>query len=191
LIDHLLRWDEKTSAEFRKKAGTTPACFRINAFLAHSGDSWFWCIALFIFWLFAGGDTQRTLAFWGLSIAGTAVLIFFLKRKIQRKRPEGEWGELYRRTDPHSFPSGHAVRAGLIVMLALDTFQPQFALVFIVWALLMIHARVATGVHYLLDIYFGLIFGLLIGTALILLKPAIYANLPILFDRSLWWALLK
>ncbi|MBK7450150.1 MAG: phosphatase PAP2 family protein [Anaerolineales bacterium] len=30
---------------------------------------------------------------------------------FKRKRPEGEWGGIYRNTDPHSFPSGHAARA--------------------------------------------------------------------------------
>ena len=66
--------------------------FRIAAVLAHSGDSWFWCGALFCLWLFSSGERERTLADWGGSIAFTALLVFFLKRIIARTRPEGEWG---------------------------------------------------------------------------------------------------
>ena len=130
--------------------------FRIAAILAHSGDSWLWCGVLFVIWLFSGGERERTTAYWGGSIALTALFIFVLKRLIARSRPEGDWGTVYRRSDPYSFPSGHAVRAGLIVMLAFDTFQdPLLLCAFCVWALLMIWARVATGVHYLMDICAG------------------------------------
>ena len=63
--------------------------FRIAAFFSHTGDSWFWCSGLFIIWLFAHGTLQKTVAFWGIAIAVTAVFIFLLKRMIHRKRPEG------------------------------------------------------------------------------------------------------
>ncbi len=60
--------------------------FKIAAFCAHSGDSWFWCAVLFSFWLFAEDKTRQVLAFWGLSIAITAVMIFFVKRFFGEKR---------------------------------------------------------------------------------------------------------
>ncbi len=162
--------------------------FRIAALLAHSGDSWLWCGILFIIWLFAGGERERTIAYWGGSIALTALFVFILKRLIARTRPEGDWGNVYRRTDPYSFPSGHAVRAGLIVMLAFDTFQePLLLCAFCVWALLMIWARVATGVHYLLDICAGFLFGLLIGRIWIILQPRIFETFAFLFDKSAWF----
>jgi len=165
--------------------------FRIAAFFSHTGDSWFWCGGLFIIWLFAHGSSQKTAAFWGISIAVTAVLIFILKRIIHRKRPEGNWGDIYRRTDPHSFPSGHAVRAGLIIVLAMNTFQFPLMIIFILWAILMVLSRVINGVHFLLDVTAGILIGLLIGICWIALMPYLFEMFFIVFDRSLWPDILK
>jgi len=185
-MKYLLKLDEKYSAKFQKKF-STPVLFRIAAFFSHTGDSWLWCGILFLLWIFSNGEQQKVLAFWGLSIAFTAFFIFFLKKVIHRSRPEGDWGMVYRKRDPHSFPSGHAVRAGLILMLAWKTFGMPYFLVFLIWAVFMIHSRVITGVHYLLDIYLGVIFGLLIGCILISSQDWIYQSFPLLFDRSGWF----
>ena len=187
LLQKLNAADERISNSLRI-TDQNSLIFRIAAALAHSGDSWLWCGVLFIIWLFAGGERERTVAYWGGSIALTALFIFVLKRLIARTRPEGDWGTVYRRTDPYSFPSGHAVRAGLIVMLAFDTFQePLLLCAFCVWAILMIWARVATGVHYLLDICAGFLFGLLIGRIWIILQPRICETFAFLFDKSAWF----
>ena len=179
--------DERISGRLRIH-DTGSAKFRIAAVLAHSGDSWFWCVALFCFWLFSSGEREKTLAYWGGSIALTALLVFFLKRLIARTRPEGNWGGIYRKTDPYSFPSGHAVRAGLILSLAFDTFnEPLILMLFCCWAVLMILSRVATGVHYFFDILGGFLFGILLGWVWILAKPWIFSVFPILFDKSRWF----
>ena len=47
-----------------------------------------------------------------------AVMVLLIKFRIRRQRPVGEWGRIYRNTDPHSFPSGHAARAFLIATIA-------------------------------------------------------------------------
>lgn len=90
----------------------------IAIILAHSGDSWFWGVALLLLWLFANSFWKQ----WAIAVVGSigvlAILVFLLKRIIRRPRPEGLWGMIYRRTDPHSFPSGHAARVFLIAVLA-------------------------------------------------------------------------
>ena len=180
--------DERISASLRIVPQEGPL-FRAAAFIAHSGDSWFWCGPLFILWLFASGGWERTLSYWGGSIALTACFVFVLKRLIARTRPEGEWGNVYRRTDPYSFPSGHSVRAGVILVLAFHTFrQPLLLCVFCVWAVLMILSRVAPGVHYLLDVLAGFALGLLIGWGWVALQPWIFTNFAILFDKSAWFS---
>ena len=185
LMQRIVQWDENSSKEFRMNF-SSPVQFRVAALLSHSGDSWLWCGVLFLFWLFAEGSVQKNLAFWGISIALTALFIFILKRVIHRKRPEGDWGSIYRKTDPHSFPSGHAVRAGLIVVLAGKTFGFPIIILFLIWAFLMMYSRVITGVHYLLDIYFGFILGILIGILWVVLQPWIWDTFPVLLNRDLW-----
>ena len=145
--------------------------------------------SIFIVWLFSTGTLQKTTAFWGISITVTAIFIFLLKQiNLARRRPEarGVWGGVYRRRDPHSFPSGHAVRAGLIIGLASNTFNPQVTVLFILWAVLMVISRVLTGVHYLFDIIAGVFLGLIIGFCWIQYQPFIYDSLYFLFDRSIW-----
>ncbi len=187
ILQRLNDFDERISASLRITPQEGPL-FRVAAFIAHTGDSWFWCGPLFLFWLFAKGEQERTLAYWGGSIALTACFVFVLKRLIARARPEGEWGNVYRRTDPYSFPSGHAVRAGVILMLAFHTFdQPLLLAGFCLWAVLMILSRVATGVHYLLDVLAGFLLGLLIGRLWVALQPWFYNTFPILFNKSSWF----
>lgn len=186
LLNKLTAADEKISNDLRIRDQNSLK-FRVAAILAHSGDSWLWCGILFVIWLFASGERERTIAYWGGSIALTALFIFVLKRLIARTRPEGDWGYVYRRTDPYSFPSGHAVRAGLILSLAFHTFSdPLLLSLFCIWAMLMIWARVATGVHYLLDVCGGFLLGLLIGWIWIILQPWFFGTFPVLFDKSSW-----
>lgn len=159
----------------------------IFGLLSHSGDSWYWCAVLFVIWIISERETQKVAAFWGLAIAGAAVLVYLIKKVFKRERPAGEWGGIYRKQDPHSFPSGHAVRAGLIICLAWQTFGTPWAYVFILWGLMMMLSRVVMGVHYFSDIVAGILLGLAIGMTLHLIQPFIYQVFPWLFDRSLWF----
>lgn len=138
------------------------------AFVAHSGDSWFWLLGLSLIWVF-GGATWRTWA-WHLILPTfcLAFVVLGIKFLVRRPRPEGEWGSVYRSTDPHSFPSGHAARAILLAVLIIGFGPPWLAVLMAIWAPLVALARVAMGVHYLSDVVVGALIGVLAGvTALI------------------------
>ena len=131
--------------------------------LAHSGDSWFCLAGLAMLWYF-GNDFWKTRALaFSAALIETAVVVVLLKFTIRRKRPEGEWGGIYRNTDPHSFPSGHAARTALFAVLGLILGPTWFGLVLLFWAPLVALARVAMGVHYLSDVLVGLAIGLVMG----------------------------
>ncbi len=136
----------------------------LAVFFAHSGDSWFWLAGLGLLWLFGNAYWRERALILAGSILITAVLVLVIKFSVRRRRPEGEWGALYRRTDPHSFPSGHAARAVLLAVLAISLGPPWFGLLLALWAPLVILARVAMGVHYLSDVVAGAVLGGLIGT---------------------------
>ncbi|HET7010742.1 MAG TPA: phosphatase PAP2 family protein [Anaerolineales bacterium] len=138
---------------------------RLAAVLAHSGDSWFWGLGLLIV-IARGSPDARTIALRTLiSIAVLAAAVMSIKLLIRRRRPEGTWGSIYRLTDPHSFPSGHAARAVLLAVLAVGWGPAWLALVLILWAPLVALARVAMGLHYVSDIVGGGLLGLLAGVA--------------------------
>jgi undecaprenyl-diphosphatase len=167
-IKALLQADDRWSSRLR--IAEKPGLLRhLAAFVAHSGDSWFWGIGLGIVWLFGDKETKS----WSLhliaAIVVTAIVVMSIKLIVRRQRPSGEWGAIYRNTDPHSFPSGHAARAILLAMLVWGMGPIWFAITLTFWGPLVALARVAMGVHYLSDVLVGGFLGLIIGSLWLIL----------------------
>ena len=168
-LQPILEADARWSQSLR--VAERPGPLRVAAgIMAHSGDSWFWGIGLALSW-WLGEPLQKQWAVRLLAaIAVTAILVMALKLGVRRKRPEGKWGSIYRVTDPHSFPSGHAARAVLLAVLITAWGPAWLAPAIILWAPLVSLARVAMGVHYLSDVLVGSALGLVVaGIALALL----------------------
>ena len=160
-------WEEFDSRwSARLRVAEKPGILRTMAMVfAHSGDSWFWLIGLGMLWAFGNPAYQDLTVRFIVAILVLAVLVMTTKFTIRRSRPEGDWGAVYRKTDPHSFPSGHAARAALIAMLALFCCPLPVGLALTLWALLVSLARIAMGVHYPSDILAGALLGLIFGVA--------------------------
>ena len=103
LFKTILEWDRNISTRLRvaEKPGWLR---RIAIFFAHSGDSWFWGAALILIWLLGSPFWKDWAVVVFLSISLLVVIVLAVKFSIRRKRPDGEWGGIYRNTDPHSFP---------------------------------------------------------------------------------------
>lgn len=142
---------------------------RLLAFLAHSGDSWFMIPVMGLIWFFGDEIWKWRMLVMVLAMCVTAVLAVGFKFLIRRRRPEGEWGLIYRSTDPHSFPSGHAARLAMLAILSLLTGPAGLAIFLFIWAPLVALARVAMGVHYLSDVLGGAGLGLTMGFFFLLL----------------------
>jgi undecaprenyl-diphosphatase len=141
----------------------------LAAVLAHSGDSWFWLAGLGILW-WRGTDYWKGRALTLiLGILLTALVVMAVKFTVRRRRPEGEWGGIYRSTDPHSFPSGHAVRAVMLAVVLLGMGPLWLGLLLLVWSPLVGLARVVMGVHYLSDVLAGMVLGLVMGGVVLLI----------------------
>jgi len=157
----------------------------IMAFLAHSGDSWFWLAGLGVMWLANRGQAPVWGRVWSASliigILGLAALVLLIKFTVRRQRPEGDWGAIYRSTDPHSFPSGHAARAFLLALLTLGIGPYWLGLVLLGWAPLVCLARVSMGVHYLSDVVAGMVVGVIAGIFLLFFLPSLVTIVPFLF----------
>jgi undecaprenyl-diphosphatase len=153
----------------RMRIADQPGLLRSAAvILAHSGDSWFWLVGLGLVWWFGTSYWKNLALTMIIAILLTAGVVFLIKLAVRRRRPEGEWGKFYRSTDPHSFPSGHAVRAVMLAVVTLGIGPLWLGLTLLVWAPLVGLARVAMGVHYLSDVLAGMLLGLLIGGLVLL-----------------------
>jgi membrane-associated phospholipid phosphatase len=158
----ILEWDARLSEKMR--VAERPGALRAIAVLfAHSGDSWFWWVALLIGWFYSNSAWKQWEVAEFVGIGVLAALVMMIKFRVRRKRPEGEWGSIYRNTDPHSFPSGHAARAFLIAVVASALAPAWLAILLWVWAPLVSIARVAMGVHYISDVVAGAILGVVIA----------------------------
>ena len=131
--------------------------------LAHSGDSWFLGAGLALFWIFGPMSWRPDIQLLFIGIVFTAVAVLVLKFSIKRPRPEGEWGQIYRSTDPHSFPSGHAARAIMLTTIMLLSGYAWIGAGMLIWAILVDLSRVGLGVHYYSDILAGTGIGVLMG----------------------------
>jgi len=176
----VLEKDATASARLRLHQ-TRGLRYDLSAFLAHSGDSWFWLLGLFILWLWGSRQWHAWAALMAAGIVFQAVVVLGIKLAVRRRRPEGEWGAIYRNTDPHSFPSGHAARAVMLVVVAWGLGPSWLAFVLLLWAPLVSLARVVMGVHYLSDILAGMAVGALVGLGVLLVHPLLFSLIPFVF----------
>jgi membrane-associated phospholipid phosphatase len=161
-LQSILEGDARLSEKMR--VAEKPGALRTLAvFFAHSGDSWFWLLGLLIAWVLSDSSWRKWEVVEAAGIGLLAVLVLMIKFRVRRKRPEGEWGNIYRNTDPHSFPSGHAARAFMIAVVASALVPTWLALLLWIWAPLVAVARVAMGVHYVSDIVAGAILGVVVA----------------------------
>ena len=170
MLQNILEQDAQLTQKLR--VAEKPGFLRTLAILlAHSGDSWFWLLVLIpLAWLGPEFWSQRAILYI-IGILITAVLVFAIKFTVRRRRPEGEWGQVYRKTDPHSFPSGHAARAALLAILAIGLGPAWLGFILAVWAPLVMLARVAMGVHFLSDVMAGALLGVLVSLVILFLIP--------------------
>jgi undecaprenyl-diphosphatase len=161
-MQKFLELDARLSREVR--VAERPGNLRkIMALLAHSGDSWFLLLGLLILYFIGPVEWHSAEVLMAVGIVITALVVMLIKFSVRRRRPEGEWGAIYRSTDPHSFPSGHAARMMMLAVLAFGFGTVGLGAVELLWAFLVAFARVTMGVHYLSDVLAGMLLGLLMG----------------------------
>jgi len=181
-IKRLLDWDYRVTETIRMEQ-TPKWRWGLATFFAHSGDSWYCLLVLGIIWLFGNNEWHYIAAALGSGTFLLAFIVIAIKFLIRRRRPEGEWGEIYRNTDPHSFPSGHATRVFFLASMSWMIAPIGFALGLTIWAPVVAISRVFTGVHYVSDVIAGAIIGLIFGQIAVLILPIIINWFAFIFFR--------
>jgi len=181
----ILELDARLSEQMR--VAEKPGALRtFAAFFAHSGDSWFWAAALMIAWLFSNSAWRKWEVVEFVAIWLLAALVMGIKFSVRRKRPEGEWGGIYRNTDPHSFPSGHAARSFLIAVIASGLVPAWLVTLLWIWAPLVALARVAMGVHYVSDVVAGAVVGVAFALFFLQVHEPFFAWVISLIGFPMW-----
>jgi membrane-associated phospholipid phosphatase len=116
-----------------------------------------------------GFSRQSLLIPIALGFAVSVLATSVVKLSVRRRRPIGQWGAFYRKTDPHSFPSGHASRTITMTIVVFAGRFPLIAAALLLWSLLVGLSRIILGVHYLYDVLAGYLLGVGIGVGVWLL----------------------
>lgn len=120
-----------------------------------SGTAFFWVIVIPLwYYIWNGGDEAVTLGFVTIVML---IPVFLMKQTIKRKRPDFKdtrFGAVI--FDEWSFPSGHATRSTYVLIL-LTLYLPEFFILWVVWAIIMVTSRLILGVHYISDIVAGIL----------------------------------
>jgi len=176
-FEAFLQWDRRATDRVLLPANRV-WLREIAKLLAHSGDVYV-CGAVLVALWFLGGRSWQAPALalaTGLVVAEVAVMI--VKAILRRPRPQGDWGRIYRRLDPFSFPSGHAARAMMLCLLTFRMFPWWVFAIVLAWSPFMVWSRVALGIHYVSDALGGFVLGLGITWGVIGLSAWILAILP-------------
>jgi membrane-associated phospholipid phosphatase len=161
-LEKLLAKDAELSQRLRVAEREGPLR-NVALFIGHTGDSWYWGLLLLAVILFAAPAYRDWALISLIAVLIGAALVLTIKFTFKRRRPEGDMGMIYRKTDPHSFPSGHAVRSLMLGVIALGIAPSWLGFLLIVWAPLVGIARVMIGVHYVSDVVAGWLLGILFG----------------------------
>jgi undecaprenyl-diphosphatase len=176
-IKKLTEWDNQKTTAFRLDP-SSKIKWRFSTIIAHSGDSWYCLLILLLIWIFSKNEWRTIAAALGGGTFLLAIVIILLKFTIKRKRPIGEWGGIYRNTDPHSFPSGHATRVFFLASMSWGMAPIWFAILLSIWAPLVSLSRIQTGLHYLSDVLAGAILGWFLGKLALVILPFFIQLIP-------------
>lgn len=129
--------------------------------LSFTGDGYlYFAVALFLLWQ----NPQQGVLITIVGVVAFAIelpLYFVLKRLFKRRRPFVAvplLDKIYEPSDEFSFPSGHTT-AGFLMAYILSYFFPAITLFVYIWASLIGLSRVMLRVHYVTDIFAGMILG--------------------------------
>jgi undecaprenyl-diphosphatase len=143
--------------------------------LAHTGDAAVWAVLLAAAWVLGDVAWKGRALVTAAGLIVTELVVVGIKFLIRRPRPEGRSGLIYRKMDPYSFPSGHAARAALLIVLFAVSY-PSWSIVAVsIWGPAMVLARVAIGIHYVLDVVAGAVLGTGLAFGVLALVPVVAA----------------
>jgi len=165
-LEDIKKLDTVTSERLRVQDGNR-VWKALAAVTAHSGDLWVLLPLLGLIWLLEKGAWRRFALVQAAFIFVMAAAVFLIKYSIRRRRPDGEFGSLYRLLDPHSFPSGHAARAVGMAVLAAPVVPGWAIPLLAVWVFGVGISRVALRLHYVLDILAGYGMGTAVSVAVL------------------------
>jgi len=154
-IDKLRQLDYSISLRLARSVNHHSPIRKFFQIATLSGTAFFWFVIIPLWYYFLNGEDEAIT--FGFVTIIMLIPVFLLKQSIRRSRPDFKdtrYGAVI--FDEWSFPSGHATRSTYVVIL-MALYVPEFVILWILWALIMIISRLILGVHYISDIIAGIL----------------------------------
>ncbi|MCD6288997.1 MAG: phosphatase PAP2 family protein [Anaerolineae bacterium] len=159
----IVAWDHALSRRCQRITGKGARRWAVLG--AHLGDGWVWMSILALALVLITPSRRYLVWRWALAMIVAGGIATTLKFLWHRQRPlqvDGFYSTSY---DRHSFPSGHATRMGTAIIFVPDVL-PGWGWFILPIALWVCWARVALGIHYLLDMVVGVVLGFVISAVI-------------------------
>jgi undecaprenyl-diphosphatase len=163
-MERLLAFDATLSRRFGLPLES--GWWQLAKFTAHLGDGPYVFgglgLAYLLSWFRDKLYFRRAILAITLIILTTMIIVTLIKFLVRRERPRPPGEFVTFKYDAYSFPSGHAAR---LAALAVSTnfFFPSFGWALAIITLIVAVARVAVGIHYVIDIVVGLAVGAMVA----------------------------
>lgn len=151
----LLAVDNKLSSAFAKADKLKPI-HGLMLFFAYSGELWVWLLLFLALGIYSRNYNAL------IAVIATAILNKSIKYLFKRKRPVEELSNYYAKFDPHSFPSSHSARAGVILTVALWQFNGWILALGVIYAVFVMLSRLVLKMHYPSDVLAGAVVGIIV-----------------------------
>ena len=154
MLNNLQQLDHKLSKKFAELS-RFKLLSQVMKVFALSGELWVWLIIFAWVW-YQYNNYQYLIAVLIVAVVNKSIKYIF-----KRKRPAEELSAYYQKYDPHSFPSSHSARAGMIFLAAFHL-PADWIWVGVAYALLVILSRLILSMHYISDVVVGFCVGVLV-----------------------------
>jgi undecaprenyl-diphosphatase len=140
---------------------SNPFLDRFFSFITYFGSSIFWLLIITIFWMKKKREISVRLLF---AFIIDSIFLTFMKWSFLRIRPSQRFEniEVLGSEIGPSFPSGHSERV-FSSSLILINYYNKLTLPLLLFAFLVSFSRIYIGVHYPLDVFVGMLNGLLVS----------------------------
>lgn len=127
-------------------------------------------LLVLIFWYYGWKKTLVVLLIVALLVAFTDQFVNLIKNTTERLRPNNdpslqELIRILKKSGGYSFVSGHATNSFAVSTFMIATLRNYFKPIYLllIWPILFAYSRIYVGVHFPIDIFSGMLLGILIG----------------------------
>ena len=170
LLDKIIQNDKELFIYLNTLGNENWDTFWINVTNQFSWIPLFLFFLILIFKTYGWKKGLALIVFTALLVTFSDQFVNFIKNSFERLRPNNdpsinELIRIVKHSGGYSFVSGHATTSTAVSLFMYFTLKKhyKYTVLFFIWPLLFAYSRIYVGVHFPIDIFCGILLGILIG----------------------------